>query len=407
MKKNLKLLWRSFEYFIICSPFFVAFLIIFHVPDSKHFFSRVVLLSSLYCAVRFYKIWKKELHQKKLIFFGAIIICCYFFLMQYLNDGNADFPTSILYVAIYFIFFPFGLFNSNLTFLFLLIASIFSGFFSYYEVFYLKVGRAGFFALNPIPYSYFSGVCLILTSYFILRSKLKSLPVIIFSLLSVALLFNTIILTQTRATLLAILVIFIFMTLYVLIISPSRMKFLAIVIGCFLLPIVLWQIPIVNTRVSDAINQVHNYEYNDYKSSTGIRIKLWESGLDIASDNMILGTKRDEVESLSAEKIASQQYPSYLGSFLIHPNANFHNQFIQVLVDSGIIGLLLICLFIFSPLIFVLKSDNHYSKVTGISIVVFTGICLFFDSLFLYNHTVILYSLVIMIFFGIRYDEKK
>jgi len=170
--------------------------------------------------------------------------------------------------------------------------------------------------------------------------------------------------------------------------------------------IVLWNIPIIKQRVSDAVNQVHNYENNYYKSSTGIRVKLWESGLLIASENISLGSNRSDVRSFSLLKIKEGTIPKYLRDFLIHPNPNFHNQYIQALVDSGLIGLTLILVFVLSPLL-LLKAEEFYSKLMGVSISVFTAICLWFDSLFLYNHTVILYSLVFFIVFGVRRYEKE
>lgn len=400
-------LWIKVEDLIIYSPFIVTFMVIFNIPDSKHFFSRVTIVSALYCAARFYPLWKVDLKKKKIIIIGSFIFCGYFFFMQYINEGNSDFPRSILYIFLYFLFFPLIRFNQKFVFYLLIASSIFLGMNACYQVFFLEIDRAGFLAINPIPYSYFSGVCLIALLYFTLKFNDKTLAEIILSFIGVLLSFYSVILTQTRATLLSILIVFVFLTILSVIKAPSRVNIFSMLIGYIVFPMMLWSIPIVQQRITDAVIQVHNYENGDYKSSSGIRIKLWEAGLDIASGNIILGTERNLVKAISSERISDNIYPYYLSDFLIHPNPNFHNQYIQAFVDSGLLGLILILFFIFFPSVSLFNSKCYCSKLFGMSISMFTAICLWFDSLFLYNHTVILYGLVCMILFGVGFDEKE
>ncbi|ENM5731213.1 O-antigen ligase family protein [Vibrio mimicus] len=407
MKSRVQKAWIDIEDLIIYSPFFVVFLIIFNVPDSKYFASRLILISALYCAVRFYPLWKTEFREKRTIIISAFLFCCYFYLMQLFNEGNSDFPRAILHSLIYFIFLPLERFRRNWFFYLLTMSSVSIGIGSFYQVYFLGVERAGLFSINPIPYSYFSGICMIFLSYIFIRKENKNLSTWLMFFFGFFLAFSSIILTQTRATLLAMLVVFIFSTLYSVIKSPSKIKFFSILIGYILLPLALWNIPMVEQRISDAVEQIHNYEHDDYSSSSGVRIKLWESGLDIASEHIIFGTDRSLVRSISSEKIANKKYPDYLSEFLIHPNANFHNQYIQALVDSGMFGLVFILIFIACPFFCVMKYKNYHTKLFGMSLVIFTGVCLWFDSLFLYNHTVILYSLIIISLFWIRFDEKE
>ncbi|ENM5906512.1 O-antigen ligase family protein [Vibrio mimicus] len=407
MNSKIKKTWIKLEDLIIYSPFVVVFLVIFNVPDSKYLASRVMLASSLYLAVRFYQEWKNDLQKKRTVINFALFFCCYFFFMQYYNDGNSDFPRAVLYSLFYFVFFPLSRFKQIFLFYLTLIAVVFIGASSYFQVFYLGMDRAGLLAINPIPYSYFSGVCLIIILYFIMIEDNKFSSNALLGYIGVFLSLSSIVLTQTRATLLAVFIVFIVLTFYHLIMKPSRKKVMIAFIGYLTLPLMLWSIPIVKQRVYDVVDQIHNYEYNDYNSSSGIRIKLWQSGLDIASENIFFGTKRSQVQDISLAKITNKKYPQYLSEFLIHPNTNFHNQYIQTLVDSGIFGLILIFIFIFSPVLIFLKCNNDYFHFLSIAMVFFTGICMWFDSLFLYNHTVILYSLIILVSFGIRYNEKK
>ncbi|TXY30879.1 O-antigen ligase family protein [Vibrio mimicus] len=406
MQNKIKSSWFWFENLIIYLPFFIVFFVIFNIPDSKYLASRFTLLSALYCAVRFYPAWIGDFLNKKNIVIFTLIFLSYFIFMKYYNEGNSDFSRAIFHSLLYFIFFPFNRFSRNFIFYLLVISSLFIGVASYYQVYCAGMSRAGYLSINPIPFSYFSGLCLILIVYFCLSNKNKNMTVFILTGIGILSSIYAIILAQTRATFLALLVVFVLVSLSSLMKSASKVKSFRLLSLYFVMSIVLWNIPIIKQRVSDAVNQVHNYENNYYKSSTGIRVKLWESGLLIASENISLGSNRSDVRDFSLLNIKEGTIPEYLRDFLIHPNPNFHNQYIQALVDSGLIGLTLILVFVLSPLL-LLKAEEFYSKLMGVSISVFTVICLWFDSLFLYNHTVILYSLVFFIVFGVRRYEKE
>jgi len=161
----------------------------------------------------------------------------------------------------------------------------------------------------------------------------------------------------------------------------------------------------VKVRVLDAYQQVQNFSIDDYRSSTGARIKLWEAGLYISSNDFLFGHSKSEVSELALDLIGEGLSPSFLKMFLVHPNPNFHNQFIQTMTDSGIIGIVMILLFVFSPVLISMPTKNKSIRCLAFFVTAHTVICLWFDSMFLYNHTIILYSVISIMFYGISQKE--
>jgi len=398
--------FSAVDKFIFLLPLLVIFLLIFNVPDTKHLVSRTVAFTCIYSLIRYSKVIASEIKQKLKLCWSLMIVYGYFMLMHLINDGNSDLPRAFLIFLAYFWFVPFGAF-SNRSLLFLTtVSGIAVGISAIYQVAILNINRAGFWAINPIPFAYYAGLCFLFISFFLgcyLKRKW-------FSVLCVAaggMSFVAVILSQTRASILALVIVFAGYIAYSVFRSPSVKKIVSSLAILMLMPILLMQIPLVENRVNDVWQQIHKYSNNDYRSSSGIRIKLWHSGFDIASGGLILGTERDKVVQQSVAKIKSGEYPQYLGGFLDSENANFHNQYIQVLVDSGLIGLALLLFVLTLPLWIVYRSDKHRLKVFVCMLVGYTMICMNFDSLFLYNHTLLLYLGMIGMVFTLTNTSKQ
>lgn len=401
MLKNLLL---TVERVFLLSPVILVFSVVFNFYDTKFLISRAIIIVSLYCLFFHRDAIVREFKSKIRALCFGVVACSYFFLMQFINEGNSDLPRSILFVLIYFSFVPKATFSKNVLFYLSCLACFSSGVLAIYETCWLDVDRVGYLTLNPIPFSYYSGLSLIvmLGVFFSIskenidRSKLvcvsACLPLVLFS----------IILSQTRATYLSLLIISVVYLVVVLLKKPSK-KVVATILSLFVSVLaLLWQVDDIRLRVVDAFKQVQNFSHNDYYSSTGMRVKLWETGLKISQDSLFIGHSKSEISTKATALIDDKVVPSYLKQFLVHPNPNFHNQFIQTLVDSGFIGLLLILAFIFLPT--VMKSGILGNL--GLYISLYTVICLWFDSIFLYNHVVILYSILILVLYFVCCNDK-
>ncbi|EKF9302795.1 O-antigen ligase family protein [Vibrio cholerae] len=390
-------------------PFLVSFLLIFNIPETKYIWSRTIICSIAYLFFFNFNSSYIEIKSKIYLIVPLVVFCLYLFFMQYHNGGSSNFPRTLCYVILYFISLPSRLVKTHTLKYILVFGALLSGFAGLYEFFILGNTRIGFHVLNPIPISFYFGVLLIFIVWLFFESYKKNNVLCFLSIVSGLLLFACIILTETRASWMALVIVCLSCIVYSIFNSNLKKKsiylssLLAVIIGFG------WNIPIVHNRIYDAYYQIEQYKNDNYNSSTGIRIKLWQAGLDMVKQGPLLGLHRVDVQRISNVKIQDGEYPKFLRSFLIHPNPNFHNQYVQNLVNSGFIGLLFLIVFIFLPILVFIKTRKRNTMLISCAIIQFSLISLFFDSMFLYSHVVILYCSIIMViyYFSCGDYEKK
>lgn len=400
----LKKLLLTAERVFLLSPIILVFSVVFNLHGTKFLISRSIVIVSLYCLFFHRDTIVREFKSKIRALGFGFAACSYFFLMQLINEGNSDLPRSILFVLIYFLFVPKITFSKNVLFYLACLGCASSGALAIYETYWLGVGRVGYLTLNPIPFSYYSGLSLIvmLGFFFPIGKENFDRSKLVFISVCLPLALSAIVLSQTRATYLSVFFVSgLYLTLLVFN-KPSKKNAVKVLMLFLTMLVLLWQVDDIRLRVVDAFKQVQNFSHNDYYSSTGMRVKLWEAGLIISQDSLFIGHSKSEISTKAAVLIDDRIVPGYLKKFLVHPNPNFHNQFIQTLVDSGFIGLLLILTFIFLPAI--TKSGSLGNL--GLYVSLYTAICLWFDSIFLYNHVVILYSILILVLYVVYFNDK-
>lgn len=108
-------------------------------------------------------------------------------------------------------------------------------------------------------------------------------------------------------------------------------------------------------RVSKAWNDIRHYRINNTYSytSSGVRLTVWRSAWEVAQDNHFLGTGIGDLEqdlSLNAE---AKGYHNLIGH---HYNA--HNQWLQALASSGILGFLIVLAYTLFPLIYGIRKHD-------------------------------------------------
>lgn len=400
----LKKILLSLEKVFLLSPVILVFSVIFNFHDTKFLISRAIVIVSFYCLFFYRNTIVNEFKSKLRVILFGLAACSYFFFMQFMNEGNSDLPRSILFVLIYYSVIPNALFSKSTLFYLASLGCASSGILAIYETYWLGVDRVGYLTLNPIPFAYYSGLSLIVMLGSLGSTSLGNVGkfklVCVSSCLPLAV--CAVVLSQTRATYLSILIVSVMYLIFLVNKKPSKKNVASTLILFLSISTLLWQVDDIRLRVVDAFNQVQNFSHNDYYSSTGMRVKLWETGLIISQDSFFVGHSKSDISEKTTKLIDAGEVPSYLKQFLVHPNPNFHNQFIQALVDSGLIGLVLILTFILLPAM----ATSCSIKSLGVFVSIYTAICLFFDSMFLYNHTLILFAFLLLIFYAISIKES-
>jgi len=107
-------------------------------------------------------------------------------------------------------------------------------------------------------------------------------------------------------------------------------------------------------RICAAVEDIKSYEQGTYRSnSSSIRLTVWRSAWEVSKENHLLGTGTgdfDEDLTLNAEE---KGYTNLIGH---HYNA--HNQWLQALTSTGILGALIVLAYCLFPLIYGIKKRD-------------------------------------------------
>lgn len=167
----------------------------------------------------------------------------------------------------------------------------------------------------------------------------------IYLLLS-AIFFMAIILLSSRT---AIILTFVLIIIRVYLAGKYKIKELGIVLASItLLAIILtFSIPTLKERALSMNGNVSSY------SGASFRFKVWENVLLLSSESPIYGFGIDK-----SQKSLIKQYHRVNFRRAYLNNLNAHNQYLQTLIDSGVIGLALLVLMLISPIIYFKKYKN-------------------------------------------------
>jgi O-antigen ligase len=137
---------------------------------------------------------------------------------------------------------------------------------------------------------------------------------------------------SARAGFLAAIIVF---PLYFLIKLYNRYSRWAVLTIIIIMALLFTFLAVKNSRVSNLISTV-----SDQKIEDGIRkdprLLIWQSAFGVIKDNPILGVGTGDASSKLKEEFALR---GYLEGY--YDNLNAHNQFLEIWLENGIIGLIL------------------------------------------------------------------
>ncbi|MCR4964577.1 MAG: O-antigen ligase family protein [Bacteroidales bacterium] len=110
-------------------------------------------------------------------------------------------------------------------------------------------------------------------------------------------------------------------------------------------------------RISAAVEDVKNYNKNEYEdNSSSIRITVWRSAWEVSKENHLLGTGTGDLDDDLKQNAEKNGYKNLIGH---HFNA--HNQWLQALTTTGILGALIVLAYTLFPIIYgIRKRDILY-----------------------------------------------
>jgi len=164
--------------------------------------------------------------------------------------------------------------------------------------------------------------------------------------------------------------------------------------------------PVFKHRFDYFINDVNKMvEHKDFTNSFSIRVGLWMSGLEASKHNILLGSGIGD-EMIHAKKTVEElKIPQIFGSKHTQNYVDFHNAFIQYLVQLGLIGLI-IFLSIFYFLMTIKIKDKVYKNILYMFVVLFI-LQSNLGSTFNIQKSMILFVLFSSLFLAISKYEKR
>lgn len=165
--------------------------------------------------------------------------------------------------------------------------------------------------------------------------------------------------------------------------------------------------PIFKDRFNYFLHDLGAMVYKkDFSNSFSTRVALWITGIDASKDNLIFGTGIGDETTNAESSIVKYKIPDIFGSKDTKDYIDFHNVFIQYLVQLGIIGLIL-----FLSIFYFLFKLNIKDKIYRNLLVLFLILYLIHSMLgnsFHITQSMILFVLFSSIFITIsKFEEIK
>ena len=194
--------------------------------------------------------------------------------------------------------------------------------------------------------------------------------------LSLIILIASLICLQSKAGLLTFFLLLFIWIIYL--IYTKRIRIIgSILLFCFILGsgYILFKTDLLpRNRVKHTIEQVKNHKNNpNGKSSSEIRLTLWKTSWAIAKKNLPWGVGNGNASDKILQHAIENNYTNLIGH-----NYNAHNQYLQTLLATGILGIIILLIYCLSPFYFGIK--HHDILYISFTIVLILNI--FVESMF-------------------------
>ena len=333
---------------------FIAMLIPFH----KTLASPVLLLSFIAILFSLNYAYKLErlLANKRYLFFASIFLL---FVFGYFFSEDKHTAYRDLEVKFYLLAIPvFYVLISTLYVISCLLFILVAFSIAFYD--FLVLGENHFYYKELLAFTYlhpsyagmfqaFAAVLIVmhlLTNWFEIPKKWRF---IYLALLAIITLFIFLLTAKMAIASIFILLSVAFYLLGKQILGKSKTIFI-IVLGNVVAIAIMLSLPYTRERLKLLLT----YNEVSYENSVNSRQEIWKAAIEVAQNNWLVGTGTGDAEE---ELIAAYQRNNFqLG---VDEKYNAHNQYLQILVETGIVGLILFIAYLIWCLRLAIRSRNH------------------------------------------------
>ncbi|MEZ8345122.1 O-antigen ligase family protein [Vibrio splendidus] len=319
------------------------------------------------------------------------ISCIYTIFSYYYHGASSRELRALIGSTLFLIFFPYNLLNHRVLGWVVLLGSITAFLNSVYFNVYMGISRdAGY--INPIPYA--TSCALIAIISFSLLIEQPSFKEKLIASLAFLLSLPPIILSETRGIWLALTVSTLVLVIFKYIKTPpsrNQLTFIFITVTVSLFSgTYLFKDKIIE-RYDQTVYEVEKIQSGNYNTSIGQRLQLWQLAPQLIQKKPLLGYGNEKPKLLQ-DKLKNKKISNLTFRLASH---HYHNQFLNKMVKSGVIGLIFIIGLLLYPLIIVKKlpSIDAYIAIGLVSLLFIAGLT---DVPFNHPQPLILYLLFLV-----------
>ena len=369
------------------------------IPKGASYMATICIISFLYILSSGNGTLKNIKTNKFLWLIFALLL---YSIFSYLYHGYSSRQLkAIFFSCLYLSVFPLPKLNEKSFFYLIALGALSITALSFYQHFYLDLGRREGH-INPNVFAFYSGFfclicfCIALTNK---NTKIKALSIILFLLTATSLMF-----TLTRGVIIPVIAIILIPLVYYLF-KNTHSKLKLIGFGLFIaisFTFIFNQFAV--ERYATTVSDVKSISNGKLNTSIGYRIQLWTASKHSIFKQPVFGLG-DHYKD---------EFPDYYSKGLITKElltktditAHYHNQFIDRLVKNGFVGLFILLAIIFYPAIMALKEKHNpfYSQSLA-SISLLTLLSSLTDSPLNHNYIVYVYLFIVFLLLSFKKDK--
>ncbi|EKO3395496.1 O-antigen ligase family protein [Vibrio fluvialis] len=375
---------KTFNEAVLLLPFVFSFAFMIWFEGASKVLVMTTVISLLGFAIRFRKNCKTFLIENLCKPFHILIwaFALFIFIQSFLHGVSSREIRALLCLSLIALYFPFCAIKPVYyrAIIALGCVTVFAN--SIYFNIVLGLSRESG-VINPIPYAGITALLALLSIHFSLTSKNINTKILFgfFAILSV----TSLILTESRGVWLAFAC-----ALLVLVFNKFKLTLKRIILFLILISstVFMFSTNFVDQRIEQTRYEFEQIQQGNMNTSIGLRLQMWQAAIKLSEGNWLLGLGTEHFNKL---ELLYQQQKVSKALYDYHP-PHYHNQFIDSVVKSGVIGLVFLLFLLFMPLYLVRHVNKNVKKIVG-SVVMLYVIMGLTDAPFYNGQTFILYVL--------------
>ncbi len=376
--------------FLILLPILWIFTGLFHFDNGDKILVILTLISALASAIKYNKaIIIDNLKSRYIwIMYGLLLISVMADALHLYNPINLR---AIAIICVLLTFFPYQLVTRKTLILAIFLGCINSLFFVCKFTYLTPVARY-YWPINAIPFATY--ICFIAAITFVLLLTSRTIKEKTILVLTLAISIISIALTETRGALVALLPTLLAIYFYF---SHQRKTLKRnIIISIFIVGLTSVALyPIVKERIIQTHQEITQIDDGNTDTSIGLRLNFWKAGVHLIEKSPFIGYGENyfsQLDLLAKEKVIIPAAASY-------KPPHFHNQFIDITVKCGLIGLTTLLFIVLVPIKLINNKSSNDALITYslISILILSGLT---DVPFFHKQIFIIFFISIGILIG-------